>query len=312
MQQSVIFGILLTLLNKRKVKRSYLAEKYEISTRTVQRYIDVLNEAGVPIVSVSGANGGFWVADNFRLETSYFSEEEISRIVSCISAMRANFNDNVCRDILDKMQNTARNKSNDQYLVKSDSLIIDIGTWNNPSQYRGKMEVINKAIEGSFSLEMNYIDSKERETHRMFDPYSLVLKEGVWYVYGFCHLRQDFRLFRLTRIASLHITKKTFEKKPSDVFERIKRHIDDGMEVDVEFEFYSTALAEIEEWLGPEAVIERGVQYVAKATLYGGNALISKLLSFGSSVKVLRPAALREEIAVECKRILESYGYENR
>ena len=97
MQQSDIFGILLTILNHRKVKREYLAEKFEVSTRTVQRYIDVLGEAGVPIISTRGKNGGFSVTDDFKLDSSFFTEAEVARIISCLNAMRPNYPDSICR-----------------------------------------------------------------------------------------------------------------------------------------------------------------------------------------------------------------------
>ncbi len=306
MQHSVIFGILLTILNHRKVKREYLAEKYEISTRTVQRYVDVLNEAGIPIISIRGKNGGFSVTDDFKLENSFFTEAEVARILSCMNAMRANFPDGICRDITDKLLNTARNKREEKYLVRTDSLIIDIGSWNNPVQYRGKMEVINKAIEGAYTVNLEYVDAKEYQSHRLFDPYSLVLKDGSWYVYGFCHLRGDFRLFRLTRIRSLTITEDVYQKKPSDVYEKLRGDFDDQSPIDLEFEFYSTVLAEVEEWLGPDAVSERGTQYVAKATLYNENVVLAKLMSFGSSVRVLSPRSLKDRIVGECRRILKN------
>jgi len=306
MQQSVIFGILLTILNHRKVKRDYLAEKFEISTRTVQRYVDVLNEAGVPIISIRGKNGGFTVTDDYKLDNSFFTEAEVNRIISCMNAMRANFPDNLCTNITDKLLNTTRNKHDENYLVKTDSLIIDIGSWNNPGQYRGQMEVINKAIEGGFSIILEYVDAKEYKSQRKFDPYSLVLKDGAWYVYGYCHLRQNFRLFRLTRIKSLNLTDEIYEKRPSDVFEKLRGDFEYGAPIDVEFEFYSTILAEVEEWLGADAISERGTQYIAKATLYEGNVLLSKLLSFGSSINVISPKSLKNQIADECKRILSN------
>jgi len=307
MQQSVIFGILLTILNHRKVKREYLAEKFEVSTRTVQRYIDVLGEAGVPIISTRGKNGGFSVTDDFKLDSSFFTEAEVARIISCLNAMRPNYPDNICRDVTDKLLNASRNKQEEKYLVRSDSLVIDVGSWNNPLQYRGKMQVINKAIETNTSVILQYVDAKEYKSQRKFDPYSPVLKEGVWYAYGFCYLRNDFRLFRLARIKSLTLTEEAFEKRPSDVYEKLKGNFDDNPPIDVEFEFYNTVLAEVEEWLGTEAVSERGTQYVAKATLYDEKIVLSKLLSFGSSIKVISPKYMKDAIKKECQLVLKNW-----
>ena len=164
----------------------------------------------------------------------------------------------------------------------------------NPQNYRGKIEAINKAIDSDLTINMTYTDNKDFCSVRDFDPYCLVLKEGIWYVYGYCHLRNDFRLFRLARIQRLTISENTFLRKESDVYEKLNGTFDDTDLVDIEFEFFSTALSEVEEWLGPDAISERGTSYIAKASVFGGSLLINKLLSFGSSIKILKPQALKE------------------
>lgn len=308
MQSGVMFGILLTILNNRKVKREYLAEKFEISTRTVARYVDSLCEGGVPIFSVRGANGGYMIADDFKLERSFFTSDELHRLLTCLNATATSFAGQN-HDLIEKLKHIGSVKENEKYLLKTDTLIIDVGTWTNPQNYRGKIEALNKAIDGDFTVNMGYTDNKDYFSVRDFDPYCLVLKEGAWYTYGFCHLRNDFRLFRLTRIKGLSITDRKFTRRESDVYEKLNGNFDDTDLVDVEFEFFSTALSEIEEWLGPEAISERGTTYIAKASLFGGNLLINKLLSFGSSIKIIRPQALKEELLVECARTLKRYDY---
>ena len=303
-----MFGILLTILNNRKVKRDYLAEKFEISTRTVARHIDSLCEGGVPIITVRGANGGYMIADDFKLERSFFTSDELHRLLTCLNAPATSFAGQN-HDLIEKLKHIGAVKENEKYLLKTDTLIIDVGTWTNPQNYRGKIEALNKAIDGDFTVNMGYTDNKDYFSVRDFDPYCLVLKEGAWYTYGYCHLRRDFRLFRLTRIKSLTITDKKFVRKESDVYEKLSGNFDDTDLIDVEFEFFSTALSEVEEWLGPEAISERGASYIAKASLFGGNLLINKLLSFGSSIKVLKPQALKEELLVECSRVLRRYTY---
>ena len=308
MKTEIMFGILLTLLNKRKAKCEYLAEKFEISTRTVQRHIDSLSAAGVPVISLRGADGGYAIADDFKLERSFFTPEEISRMLTCLNATENSFDDNINNVIKDKLSNIALIKEDEKYLLKTDKLVIDIGTWTNPQHYRAKIEVINKAIDGDYTLNLEYVDNKEYYTEREFDPYCIVLKEGVWYAYGYCHLRQDFRLFRMTRMKNLSLTDKHFARKECNVYDKLRGTFDDLDIIDVEFEFFSTSLSDVEEWLGREAISERGTQYIAKASLYGGNLLINKLLSFGSSIKILKPAALREELMVECNRIMNRYS----
>jgi len=307
MQFSVILGFLLTLLNKReKVTRKYLAQKYELGLRTVSRYLDVIVGAGVPLEAESGINGGFKLPDTYKLDRSFFSKEELRQLFTCVSAMSGEFSEGQTRLLLDKISNMVKNKEDERYLLKSDTLVIDTGNWTNPQAYRNKIEVINKSIAEEFSLSITYIDRHDSKSERKIDPYCMVLKEGVWYLYGWCHLRRDFRLLKLSRIREMTISSNQFIRKPSDVYEKLAEVFKDAELIEIEIEFSSTILGPMEEWLGPEAIIDTGTKYLAAASVFGGHVLVNKLLSFGSSVRVLSPQALKEELLIECQRILRN------
>lgn len=307
MQNWVLYGIMMTLLIKKKASRRYLAEKYEVSERTISRYVDVLSEAGVPIYSLAGKEGGYAISDEYKLDKTLFSPEELRRIVTCVKAAP---DDSIKSSVLDKLQYMSMRKNDDKYLLKNDTLVIDAASWTNPTAFRNKMTLINQAIENGTSLDIKYTDRYDISSTRRFDPYSLALKEGVWYTYGWCHARKDFRLFRLARISSIIVTDEVFEKHEGNVYDKLSGIFDDVTTVDLEIEFSSTVLGEIEEWLGSDAISEKGLQYVANATVYSGNILIKKLLSFGSSIKVVKPAAVKEELLIECKRILRNSDVE--
>lgn len=305
MDNAVLYGIMLTLLNKKKVTKKYLSEKYEMSERNVIRYIDAIAAGGVPVFSIRGKYGGYCISSEFKLDSTYFTDEELKRIISAVKNDARH--DGTSTSIVDKINYLSTRRKEEQYFLQSSSLIIDAGTWNNPGAYRSKMETLQKAIESKSSLQLSYVDRYESRSARLFDPYYRILKGGVWYTYGWCHYRNDFRLFKLARIKSLNETSKHFERRPHDVYSKLDgMNIEEIETVDIEFEFSSTILNEIEEWLGFDAIMERGLKYVAKATILGGNQLIAKLLSFGSSIKILSPASVREEVLVECKRVLRN------
>ncbi len=307
MNNSVMFGMLLTILNNKKVTKKYLAEKFELSERTVIRYIDALSASGVPVYSIKGPKGGYSISEEYQFDSTFFTESELKRLITGLNALPEK-DDSVTRSLTDKVGYLAKRKADKQYLIGTDSLIIDAGPWNNPTLYRVKMEVIQRAIDSGKSLTLVYNDRYEAQTHRLFDPYYRILKEGVWYVFGWCHFRNDFRLFKLARIQSISETDQTFSRKPCDVYEKLDGNFDDIATVDLEIEFSSTILTDIEEWLGVDAVFERGYKYIAKANLYSGKLLVNKLLSFGASIKILSPLSLRDEILSECRRILRNAG----
>ena len=137
MQNSVVYGILMTLLTSReKVSRKFLAEKYEISERTVRRYIDALSGGDIPIQTIRGKNGGYTIADNYRIDHSFFTPDEYDRLLTCVGAL-SSFDDDRNRNIIDKLRQLSQSLDHEQYLLKSDTLVIDSGTWANPHYYRG-------------------------------------------------------------------------------------------------------------------------------------------------------------------------------
>lgn len=306
---SMMFAVLVTLLSEGKVTKKYLAEKLEVSERSIIRYMDALTDAGVPVYSTRGCTGGYSISAEFQFDKSYFTEGELNRM---ITLLKKSDDGERKKDaaIIGKLKYMNKRKHDERYLLETDNLIIDAGPWSNPALYRSKMEIIQKAIDKQKSLNMMYVDRYEAKTHRLFDPYYRILKAGVWYVFGYCHYRCDFRLFKLARIKSLIETDEAFSRRECDVYEKLEGEFDDAEIIDLEIEFSSTVLNDIEEWLGFEAVLERGYKYIAKAKLASGQPLISKLLSFGSSVKVLSPPFLREEVLIECKRILRNAGAE--
>lgn len=306
MQADYLLTIYFMLMSKRKkVKRSELASRAGVTVRTVSRAIDTLTLAGVPVYSESGPDGGYYIPDDYVITSAVFSQKEKSRIINCINAAQHNFNDGVCSDVLDKLNGLT--SQSEEYLIKSDTLIIDASGWNEPMHASNKISVLSKAIDNLNTVKLKYVDRYESSTERLFDPYCLVLKSGMWYVYGWCHSRCDFRLFKIARIEDLIVTDTIFKKLPSNVYEKLRGNFDREDFIKFSIEFTSLILPEIEEWLGTDCIRDIGRCYTATAEMFGGNQLVSKLLSFGSSLKVISPQSLREEVEIECKRMLGNY-----
>lgn len=306
MQADYILTIYFTLVSKRKVKRSVLASRAGVNVRTVSRAIDMLTLAGVPVYSEPGPDGGYYIPDDYIVTRAAFSAEEKARIVNCINAAKHNFSDGICDNVLDKLSSIA--PPSEDYLIKSETLVIDASGWNRPQHTSAKITALGKAVEERRTLKMKYVDRYEYSSERYFDPYCLVQKGGMWYVYGWCHNRSDFRLFKIARIEDIYVTDKIFERRPSDVYTKLRGDFDKEDFVKFTIEFTNLVLPEIEEWLGSDSIEDIGRCYTATAEMFGGNQLVGKLLSFGSSVKVISPAPLREEVEVECKRMLNLYS----
>ncbi len=292
-----MYRIMMMLIAGGRVTRSEIAEKFEMSVRSVQRYIAALTDAGVPVVGESGKNGGYSIPADYRLSSVLVDDDDVTRIKTCLVALENTFKDDLNRELLDKLSALGRGG-------ETAALVVDFDNWNGEGSSE-KEEAMTAAIRNSVTVEMEYTDKSGAPSRRMFDPYCIALKEGVRYVYGRCHIHGDFRLFRLARVRSVALTERRFERS-GDADVRKALMIDGGC-TDIEIRFDESARAGVEEWLGSSAVTE-GSPPTARAKVYGGRELVRKILSFGPSVEVVSPSVLREKVGDEAARIAEKYA----
>lgn len=294
------------LVDKRQVSRDYLAERFSISKRTVSRYLNVLEDAGVPITSIPGRGGGVSLSDDYMLDKSFFTEAETIRLKDALDRTSNGYDDNVNRALIEKLNSVNKSREQDNYVIKQDELYIDC-EYEQAALLRPKIKTLSQAIEKTRAVDIKYTDAHGYISYRTIEPYTLVFKEGVWYIYAMCKLRGDFRLFRLSRISDLRMTSKRFVKYDSKLIEKLELEYYNEVYVDLEFEFFPSVSESIIDWLGLDAITERGTRLVACAEVPLTDALVKRLLSYGSSIKVINPPDLREQLRDEALRMAEIY-----
>ncbi len=306
MQQDVLFSILMTLLTKRKVSRAYLAEKHSISTRTVSRYIRVLEDAGVPVLAEAGKNGGIMLYDDYVLDRTYFTEAEALRLKDVLEKTADDYGDGVNGALIGKLDNAVKNLTRDNYAIKQDDLYIDCD-YEQAATLRPKIKAVSQAIEQLRVVEIKYTDAHGYESFRSIEPYTLVFKGGAWYVYAHCRLRGDFRLFKLTRISDMRMTSKSFAKTESKLVEKLGLEFYNELYIDLEFELFPAVAADVSDWLGAKAIKERGAKLFASAEVPYTDTLYKRLLGFGSSIRVINPPELAKRLKEEAEIMLDVY-----
>lgn len=306
MSQSTIFAILMILLAKRKVTRDYLAERFSVSKRTVSRYVTELIDAGIPIISTPGHHGGYSLADDYVLDKSVITEAESMRIKDALAKTTDLYDDKVNPALIEKLQAVDSVRERDNYIVKQSNLYIDCDDCQ-AEETKTKIKILSEAIEQTRATDIKYTDARGAVSYRTIEPYTLVFKAGAWYIYAMCRLRGDFRLFKLTRISDLRKTSKRFVKVDSKLIEKLELEFYNEIYIDLEFEFFPAVSESVTDWLGMQAVTERGTKLVAHAEMPMNDALVKRLLSYGSSIKILQPTDIREYLRDEAKRMIELY-----
>ena len=307
MKYEIMLSILFDMLSKKSVKAAYLADKYGISVRTVHRYIASMEAAGVPVYTVRGNGGGFSIIDTYKLPATFMTEAEFEHTINTLSALNNGLTDKVLSSAITKLKAVRKNEYSG-FDIKSGNLIIDGGPWGDTVGYKSKLNVIRKCIDERLQLNITYHDRNGEITERTIEPHVLVFKQGLWYVYAFCKLRNDFRFFKTGRIAAAKITSNRFERQDvSDSTLPFDSWFTGVETISVAMQVEKSCLSEIEEWLGVENVKEENGVFVARANLPDDEGLVSKIMSYGNGLKVLEPTPLKDKIKDRIKQIYDLY-----
>jgi len=192
-------------------------------------------------------------------------------------------------------------------------LVIDLSPWHGDALVRDKLAAIRQAIEAARMLELTYADSEGQRTERRVEPYSLILKGSIWYLYAWCALRQDFRYFRISRIRSFRETGERFtmrellhEPIPTEPEWETPRKL-----IPLELKFSPQMESIITEWFGGETEKCDDGRIVLRTAYPEENWLYGFLLSFGDELEVVSPPHIRSILAVISRKIFEKYAPEH-
>lgn len=296
-----LLGILTILLQKDRVTAPELAEKFEVSRRTIGRDIDALCMAGIPVVSHQGNGGGISIAEGFKLDKSVLTADELSDIIAALKGIGSVSEQSNIQRILDKFH-----ANTDAVVSMSEPIIIDLAS-HYKGQLTDKIELIKSAVLYGQIIEFDYFYEKG-ESHRHIEPYFVIFQWKAWYVFGFCLERSDFRLFKLGRLWNLCLCDERFV--PRDIPSE-KRDIKAWFREDKENKLVAL-FDPSEKHLLIEAYglhcyeeTDEGLRFEIEFTKR--DYILTWLLGFGGKVKVLEPEFIVEDLKTAAENILSRY-----
>jgi predicted DNA-binding transcriptional regulator YafY len=156
----------------------------------IYRDIDAISQAGIPITTFQGANGGIGIIEGYKLDKNVLTSEEILNIVAGLKGLNS-INEDVKIKLLIEKITCLANKSD--YIATGSEILIDLSPWNKNDQLVYRIQELRKAVRHRKIVEFTYY-SNEKLTKRKAEPYVIVFKDTNWYLYAYCLLRRDFRL----------------------------------------------------------------------------------------------------------------------
>ena len=204
-----MLSIILYLMNHEKARAKDLAEKLEVSVRTIYRDIDSIAQAGVPVTTFQGAGGGIGIVEGYRLDTNVLTGGEVRSIVTALKGLHSIGGDEKLRLLIEKVSGIADAA---KYAAAGDEIVIDLSPWNRNDRLGPLIMELKKAIRERRRVSFAYC-SYEKRTERTVEPCVVAFKDSNWYLYAYCLLRGDFRLFKLRRMRDVKIGGETFTKR---------------------------------------------------------------------------------------------------
>lgn len=209
-----LLGILAILLKQRRVRAEYLAKQFEVSTRTIHRDLETLEQAGVPIVTFPGVNGGIEILDTYKLDKSVFLSEDFITILSGLHSISGTLEPAVVNRTLAKLKALIPQHQAEQVELSGSKLYIDLKPWSIHPEFSPVFETVKQAVEQDRLLAFSYTAREHSSSRRVVEPHQLILKEQTWYLRAYRRTREDFRTFRLQRIRDVESLDEIFVPRP--------------------------------------------------------------------------------------------------
>ncbi len=289
-----LFEIVYILMQKRKTTAKELANRFEVSTRTIYRDIETLSIANIPIYASKGKNGGIGLLDEYVLNKTILSEEEQNQILFALQGMKkVKAQDE--KDILEKLSILFNKEINDW-------IKIDFSNWGNVQEER--FDIIKSAILNKQLIGFTYYNSNGEESKRIVEPLQIWFKDKSWYLVSYCKLKQDYRIFKIARIKEVKMLQEHFERElPKEENEQYNFKI-----IELELEINKAMTYRVyDEFESKEITKKQDGNFIIKVKYPENEWVYGYILSFGEYAKVLNPGYAKNIIKDKLQRTLKNY-----
>lgn len=306
-----LLSIIILLMNRRIVQAKELAERFEVSVRTIYRDVDAIHAAGIPVVTYQGTNGGIGLTEGYRLDRNVMTNDELAAIVTALRSISTSYGGEQHLRLMEKINSVVPPDYAEQFHHKTSSVRIDYAPWDGHERLQPKLQLLKEAIDRCFVVGLAYSNAEGELTQRQIEPHTLVLKGRQWYLQAYCLEKELFRLFKLQRMKDLQMDAgRTFVRRelPAQATTAggSTREHPQAEEIVLRFDAEARHLAE--EWFGVEELLPAADgRWQVKKAYPEDEWLYRFILGMGHHVEVMEPAHLRDIIAGRAAHIAEKY-----
>jgi predicted DNA-binding transcriptional regulator YafY len=294
-----LIGIVVYLLNHGRTSAQKLAEEFEVSSRTITRDLESLDQAGIPIQSFCGVDGGYQIMDSFVLDRQVASSREYDWIVAALKGMASAYAGKSLKQALEKVQSMSH--------TEEAIFSMDLGVASEDDKIKGQLMLLEKAIEEKCVVRFSYTNSHGEIKEIQVEPVCLQYKWYNWYLIAYYEKYQDYCMFKLVRMDKLQATDMKFMNghKLSDI------KLKDSTDRIVHIRLYGKAAikAKCREYLNGRITqeFENGDFEFSFSVPEHETFWYGVILSFGNKARIIEPQEIKERILKTCKEIQMEY-----
>ena len=295
-----LIGILSVLLQEEKTTAPELAERFEVSRRTINRDIEDLCKAGIPIRTTQGTGGGISIMDGYRMDRTILTSKDMQMILAGLRSLDSVSGSSYYGRLMEKIQ-----AGSSEFIIGRDSILIDLSSWYRET-LAPKIETIQDAIGDRRSIRFLYY-APSGESRRTVEPYYLVFRWSSWYLWAWCTDRKDYRLFKLNRMDQVTETDQEFICREAPMPDLSTEKIFPGG-IKVKALFTQDMKWRLVEEFGPQCFTETGDgKLLFTADYTDMENLVTWFMTFGAKAEVLEPAEARDIIRRNAEETLQIY-----
>lgn len=210
-----LISLILLLQSRASWKAADLAQELNVSERTVHRYMAMLEEMGIPLYSERGPYGGFALVRGYKLPPLIFTAEEATVLymgANLVGQIWGQTYKDAVTSVTAKLDNVLPDDLRQEVAEVQQNLVVSAMTARDYRPWQATIHTLRECIANRRCVSLVYHSFELEKTERIVEPYALTLQWGLWYLVGFCHLRQDLRTFRIDRIHQATAIKECFAK----------------------------------------------------------------------------------------------------
>lgn len=296
-----IVDILIQLQSKRIVKAQDLANRFEVSLRTIYRDIKSLEQAGVPIIGEAGT--GYSIVDGYKLPPIIFTKEEALSFIGAEKLMERYMDEHLVsnyKSAIYKIKSVLKHSDQDMVSTLENQIQLSSPSYDFFNrEVPQALSLFFKSIASKKQVNIQYKGVQDLEAHnRIIEPIGLYHGNNFWYIAAFCMLRNNYRLFRADRIISIELSDTNFKEDRMSLKEFIHQQSQEKEKIEIRIST-STQLAPQFHWerlhFGyKDEIINQDC--IEMRFEYSGNTehFVRWFLMFADESEILTPISLRD------------------